>query len=864
MKKAILPLLFSTLFIPFLHSQQPANADGDLLPQQTVIPEIPLTPGGILGDLSTIPAGDEIEGDYIGEMKFTRDGSQIWVLNRLTDNITVIDWGTKAIVQNIPVGDMPIDIDFNDEYAVVPCHFSDNVYFIKLDDYSVASILPVAVKPAKVHVSEAGNVAVVGCDEADIAEVFNLNTLTPTLTINNFPVYLSKFSFITSNPRNSIYFSNFRITPDEAYVVNAADESGMKFWDLSTGNVTATIPQAGDCDQLELSVDGTKVVSMKPGNPGYVNQVDVATQSLLKQVMIPDANVASLYSPPAVNADGNRVLVPTLTGGNTALVHFDTETWQYVNSGNMPDWVGRNEDGSLFIAGDYYLAVIDAATGSIKSSLNGISIQNGAVGKDNRIVASDPLRYESLVFYEFENPNDLNYTGESNTGSDLEADATYSVKFTADGKKLLAVNSLSGTLSVIDVEAEQLETIIPLGSTELFQVDVTSDGHYAVVAKRLEDKVSVVDLQTGQVVANVSSGGSKPDQVFVLPGDEYAYALNAGGGDNIGVIHLNGANSSLESTFVIGNTGVSWTNYGIRSDLKFSSDGYALLATPFDEKIQLIDLSLHKVVANLPIQGFPLQIAITKDELFGHYAAVTLKNTNEMALFSGEGDNWSGGATFPCGKNPTRIDFDPLERRFWVVSNDDNQLQGFSLETFGFVDEVNYSGRTPLAVRFDQNGRRFTLLRSANEATAPHQLEVANGPATTTYDLSALPIHHFDISADGTLAAVPHPGTDEVTLLKEEALGFKTVLISLRDQPYRLYPNPAVDGLHFQLKEGAEPWEKVSFRLLDEMGKMVWESEATPGKAFYFPRLPGWASGVYFYEMRKEGGIVQSGKVVIE
>ncbi|MCB9285226.1 MAG: hypothetical protein H6563_14235 [Lewinellaceae bacterium] len=863
MKKSILFLLFSTLCLSFLQSQQPVNEDGDLL-RQTITPDILPIPGGILGDLSTIPAGDAIEGDYIGEMKFTRDGSQVWVLNRLTDNITVIDWATKAIVQNIPVGDMPMDIDFNDEYAVVPCHFSNDVYFIKLDDYSVASIQPVAVKPSKVHVSEAGNVAVVGCDEADIAEVFSLSPIQKTLTINDFPIYLSKFSFITSNPRNSVYFSNFRITPDEVYVVNAADENGMKFWDLSTGEVTATIPQAGDCDQLELSVDGTKVISMKPGNPGYVNQVDIATQSFLKQVMIADANVASLYSPPAVNADGSRVLVPTLSGGNTALVNFDTETWQYVNSGNTPDWVGRNEDGSLFIAGDYYLAVIDAETGVIKSSLNGISIQNGAVGKGNRIVASDPLRYESLVYYEFENPNDLNYTGESSTGSDLEADATYSVKFTPDGKKLLAVNSLSGTLSVIDVQAEALESIIPLGSTELFQVDVTSDGHYAVVAKRLKDKVSVIDLQTGQVVANVSSGGSKPDQVFVLPGDTYAYAVNAGGGDNIGVIHLNGAGSSLETTFTIGNTGVSWTNYGIRSDLKFTSDGYALIATPFDEKIQLIDLSMHKVVANLPIQGFPLQIAIAEDELFGHYAAVTLKNTNEMALFSGEGDNWSGGATFPCGKNPTRIDFDPLERKFWVVSNDDNQLQGFSLETYAFTDEVNYSGRTPLAVRYDQNGRRFTLLRSANEDTTPHQLEVAYGPATTTYNLPALPIHHFDISPDGTLAAVPHPGTDEVTLLKEEALGFRTVLISLREQPYRLYPNPATDALHFQLKEGAEPRENVSFRLMDETGKMVWERTVPAGEAFSIPRQSSWAGGIYFYALMVKGSTFQSGKVLVD
>ncbi|MFZ2897071.1 MAG: hypothetical protein WA004_00520 [Saprospiraceae bacterium] len=862
MKKITLSLVFVALFLSFSYAQQPADEHGDPVFHTENNPAV-LPFGGPLGELSTIPAGDEVEGDYIGEMKFTRNGEEIWVLNRMTDNISVIDWGSQTIIHDIPVGDMPMDIDFSENYAVVACHFSHDVYFISLQNYSVDAVKGVSAKPAKVHVSQAGNIAVVGCDENDVAEVFDLNTFEKILTIPDFPVYLYKFAFITSNPRNSVYFSNFRITHDEAYVANGAGEDGLKFWDLTTGVLSATIPQAGNSGQIELSVDGSTLVAMEAANPGVVTQVDVASQSFLKQISIP-TTVSSTFSPPAVNANGRKALVPTLTGGNTALIDFEAETWQYVNTGNTPDWVGRNEDGSLFLAGDYYLAVIDAETGAILSSLNGTSIQNGAIGKGNRIVATDPLRYESVQFYKFEDPAALTYTGKSNTGSYYEADATYSVQFTPDEKKLLAVNSLSGTLSVIDVETEQLENIVRLGKPETFHVGVTADSKYALAPVREEDQVKIVDLETGSTILSAYSGGSKPDQVFISPGGNLAYVLNAGGNDQIGVFDLEGATPSYQTNFFTGNTGVSWINYGLRSDLKYTTDGYALLATPFDQRVQLIDLAQHKVIGNLLVEGFPLQIAITPDETYGHLAAVTLKDGNAIAIFSGEGEDWELINTYPCGHNPTRIDFDPLYRAFWVVANDDLKIQQFSLETFAFEDEVFYPDHTPLAVRFDQAGRRFTLLRSLDADYLPHRLEVvAPGEAPVFYDLESLPGQYLDLNPEGTLIAIPHPATDEVTLLRETALGYEQTVIATRPQPYRLFPNPVVEVLYFQAENEDASSKPLAFRLYAPQGLLLFEKELPASETHSIPRQPAWPAGVYFYDLRFEGRPIQSGRVVL-
>ncbi len=863
MTRFLLPVLF--LFLCNVLLAQ-VNSDGDPLPifQNTTRQ---FTPAKATVDLTTIPAGDEIEGDYIGEMKFTRDGDQVWVLNRTTNNITVIDWATKAIVQNIPVGIQPIDLDFSDELAVVACLGSNEVYFIQLSDYSIADVATVSARPAKVHVSGPGNIAVVGCDESSTAEVFNLNTLANTLTINAFPVGLYKFSFITSNPRNSVYYSNFRITPDESYLVNGYGVTALQFWDLSTGMVTANIPEAAGCGQIELSGDGTKLVAMRTGNPGQLIQIDVATQSFTKQVTLDNTNIFSSYSPPAVNTDGSRAYVPA-NPGNTALINFNAESWQTVETGNTPDWVGTSASGTHFIAGDFYIAVVNAETGTIQSSLSGISIQNGAVGQGNRIVASDPLRYESLVFYDFINPVNLTQDGNSSTGSDLEADATYAVKFTADGSRLLAINSLSGTLSVIDVASASLEGIIDLGSNETFQVDVTSDGQYALVAKRLDNRVAIIDLQTSQIVADVPSGGSKPDQVFVLPGDQYAYAINAGSNDNIGVIKLDGANSGLETTIDIGNTGISWTNYGIRSDLKFTPDGqYALVANPFDSQVQILELSSHSVLTEIALEGFPLQIAISEEnELLGNgvFAAVTLKDNDELALLFGQDETWSLIGTYPCIENPVRVTYDPRELSFWIASSEVQSTQRFSLQTLEFIEEINYEDTAPIAIQYAATGRGFTLQRSPDLDVQMHHLLVTDSTFLSAFDLPALPIHHFDITPDGLKAAVAHPATDEVTLFVEDSpVGFQEIVIPMQ-QPYRLFPNPVAEHLHFTAADGVDLSHQLQFRLRDLQGRLLVEEVIADPASFTIERQQRWSNGVYVYELWNGEKVVQRGKVVLQ
>ncbi|MCB0642222.1 MAG: hypothetical protein KDC44_11305, partial [Phaeodactylibacter sp.] len=446
------------------------------------------------------------------------------------------------------------------------------------------------------------------------------------------------------------------------------------------------------------------------------------------------------------------------------------------------------------------------------------------------------------------------------SGSELEGDATYSVNFTPNGEYLAAVNALSGTLTLFDVELEEQVGIIPLGSAETYQVDFTSDSKYAVVAKRLEDRVAIIDLETMEIVADVPSGGSKPDQVFVLPGDQYAYALNAGSPDRIGVIVLAGANSYYQSSFNVGNMGISWINYGIRADLQFDQTGnYAFLSAPFDEAVQVIDLNAHTVISTMDVVGFPLQIAVGHETTLGTFSAVTLRNSDGIAIINGIGPSASNIGSFSFGEAPTQIAYDAVNEGFVVLSNTDKSIQTYSLAALDFVDQVVYPDHTPIGVEVAADGRKFVLLRSGDVEVAPHYLQID----TAFHELPAAPIQHIGINAAGTLAAVAFPGTDQVLLFKDDAVsGWTGKVLNTAAKAYQLVGNPIATEVLLQPVGGgfATPTE---LRIRNAAGQEVFRQNVAPGETLRFVRPADWTGGFYFYTFEAAGKCLESGKIVV-
>ncbi|WP_421948312.1 T9SS type A sorting domain-containing protein [Phaeodactylibacter xiamenensis] len=805
-----------------------------------------------------IPAGDEVEGDYIGQMAFTADGAYVLVPHRQTNNISVIEWETGAFVADIPVGGSPIEITVMDTMAVVPCFTSNEAYLINLNDFSVAAVIPTGAQPTKARISRDGSTAAVACDEADVLEVIDLATLTKQMTIPGFNNYLYRFSLITSNPRNTLFWSGFELSPDGSLAV-VGGEDALQFFDTQTGDLVESIPDVPNAGQISLSGDGTHLVAVSTGNEGQLSRIALETLSLVGQLS-PPGSISSSYSSVAVNMDGTRAAVTGLSG-TIYLARFDEGDVVDVSVTSSPNWIFSSADYQYAIGGQFYLSVIDFETAEIVGSSQGIPIQNGAVSPaNNRMVATDPLRYEGLDYYEFEDPTSLNYLMRTPTGSPIEADASYSATLTPDLDRVLVANPLSGSLSVINLEEEALEALVPFSSEETYFA--ATDGAYAYVAKRGEDQVEVIDLETFEIVKTVSSGGDRPDQIYVLPGGDRAYVLNAGGVDRIGVLQQAGAGTSLEGSFASGNTGISWINYGLRSNLAIAKEGdYGVLATPFDDAVQIIDLGANEIIASVELENFPLRSAIS-DEVpgIGRFAAVTLRNGEGIAIITPIGPNAGLLDTYDIGGIPTRITYDATRRAFLICDQTNKVVRVFSIDNLSFEAPMSFSGgRIPISVAVDTFGVQHTLLRGDNPDQS-NQLQIGE----EVFELPGIPIHNMAVAPDGSVVAVPLIANDAVFVVKRTVVGTKAFSLPLATPSgYSVYPNPVTSTATFEWRDGAKvPNGTVTLRLFDATGKLVLQQDKLPAGQFTV-RKGGLPAGTYSYQVMSTNRLQGYGKLVI-
>jgi DNA-binding beta-propeller fold protein YncE len=800
-----------SLISPFfgIQAQTPAHdQEGDPIRYEQETEVHSITPDLERNLLQVSPAGDQIEGDYMGEIRFTKDGSRALVLNRTTNNMTVFQFETQEILANVPVGTQPVALDVTEAYAIIACLGSNEAYIIDLTDYSLAAAIPTAGQPSVVRTSPDGKRAFVGCDETDACEVIDLETLEKEYTIADFPVYLFKFSFITSGPRNAVFWSGFEVAPDNSYLVNGAgDDQGLFFYDTETGDPVDTLTEVLSSPQLAFSGDGSKLIAVDYGSPAKVYQIDAVTREVLHTyILSTDVSAFSTYSIHAVNTTGDKVYLP-LSGNQSTIINLPDSTSTIISGIGSANWVGVSPDRQYAIHGGYYLSLVDFNSETIVNTNQGRPIAWGAVSPTQPyILAADQLRYEGVYFYDYEQ-DVVAYEGTKLPGSLLEGDNPYSVAFVPNSDFAITVNQLSRSASLINYGTANLESIIPLGDSEVYHVAVTPDGQYALIPLRLLNQVAVIDLSAKEVVATVPSGGNKPANIKFHPFLPIAYVVNAGSPDVIGMIEVAGADSELTNTFSAGNMGISWTNYGIRSGFEIHPDGgWAMVAASFDDQVHVIEAESGTIDETFDVPGFPLQIAFSDD---GTFALVTLKNTNEVALF-GFGSSAELIDIVEGPQNPTRVAWDSDQNRFAVCGNDDKAISYFDPFEAQFTGSQTFGDDlTPISVLYNDQGYEFALLRSANDELTPHQIRIEED---MIYDLPALPIHHFALSENGLLAAICHPGTDELSLTEIFIDGLREIRTSPRLEATS-YPTPAKSSVTIELIN-AEQNERVTSAIL--------------------------------------------------
>lgn len=229
----------------------------------TVDQLIPFCGSFRIDTICDIDPGVVPEGDYLMDIAFSGDGSKVLVCNYMSENITVMDWTGMSVDTTFVVDGYPGGIRCSDDYAVVAVPFSDRIDVFDLTDYSLVASFASGEQPWVVRISDDGNYAYVGCDIDDVCEVIDLTSLTHSMTIVNFPVWLSSLGWGSESNRYYVKFSGFEVTPDGELLGVGNGDNSLLFFNTSTGvlEYSGTLP---GCDNIAFSGDGRCHGSRRP------------------------------------------------------------------------------------------------------------------------------------------------------------------------------------------------------------------------------------------------------------------------------------------------------------------------------------------------------------------------------------------------------------------------------------------------------------------------------------------------------------------------------------------------------------------------------------------------------------------------
>ena len=786
------------------------------------------------------------EGDYIGFMTWTRDGSKLLLTNRVTNNLTVFDGATMAIDTVVPTGYSPGGIAVTDSLCVVTLGFADSVEVYRLSDWTRVAEFPSGEQPWVVHISPDDSLAFVSCDIDNTCEVYDLVSLQHVATIEDFPIFLSSFSWNSENGRSSFQFSDFGVHPDGDRLLVPNGEDTLYVFDISSGEPVDTITGLGDCRHVRFSGDNRFAVIVDGDNPMTVNRIRLDSMLVDSTVSLPAG--IGMARDCAVNQDGSKAFV-SVSGNQSALVRFATADYVTYSQTYSAFWIGVSADHSLAVSGQYRFSIIDFATEQMVGQHQGNSQSMGAVSPvDNRAGGVDPHRHEGVYFYTFSDSAAPSYLGTTSTGPDPEGDAPRRIAIAPDGRKAVVSNVLSDNVSVVDCSTGTVDTVIPIGD-RVQNLAITSDSRWAAICGFESNSVKVLDLLSNELVADVPCG-SRTGVIAIGPGDTLAYALNISA-NTMTVIRLDGAASYPVTTLSCGVIGVVWAGYGILSGVAVSPDvEHVVVCASFDDKLKVFDARANALVADLDVGDFPLKAEFNAT---GEFAVVTNYFSDNYSVVRIQGDSSYVVGTFPTGEKPSRLARNPVRDEIGIGNYAAKTLVTVNPTNGSVINTQDYASYGALLqVGYDELGEPMVLTMS--DGTNPGHLHRGADHVV----LPAVPTF-FGYSAPGFRAAVAMPGPDWVSIVQWDPSGTaeqRPVLPGITVPKLALSPNPARRRTRLEMSlPGAGP---VSLDLFDSSGRLVrnlLNADLRVGSHVFDADLSGVPAGVYVARCRQRGGV---------
>jgi len=783
------------------------------------------------------------EGDYLGAPVFSPFGTKVYLTNRMTDMLTVYNWSTMEVIANVPTGEWPSCIAATNSYIIVGCQFSDHVFIYDAQDYLLIDSIPTGEQPCKIHVSPDASFAYVGCDIDDVCTVIDLNSMTVSQTIINFPIYLQTVSWSTQSARNWAKYSDFLVSPDGYYLIVHNGESEVQLIDIATGTVSQTVNIISPRALAFSGDDDCLICASNPNGIANVHQISWPQFTLESTVEVTGYSLST--NEVVVDTSGAKAYIGT--GSNTStLIRFATSDFIQFSNTYTAFWLGVTPDHHYAIGGQYRFSIIDFENEVMTDQYQGKNQSWGAVSPvNNHVFGYDPLLYEGAHFFDISDPDNIEYRGSPLSGSIPEGDAPYRVAINSDYNYIITVNNLSYSCSIIDYISGDVVATFDLGES---CYDVVTRNNFVVCGGYNNNTVKIIDLNNLELVAEVTTA-QRPMELTLHPYLDIVYAANIKS-NSISVIYIDGANSQLLTNIPCGIIGVYIPFFGIRSGVEVDPTGqYLLVAASFDDKVKIIDVETNEIVKSLDVGDFPLSIAFNSSDSI---ACVTNLFDHTFSYIHLDGENSEVIGTWSAnGEYPVDVDYSYVDDEFWICTYYTDNISKFDARSGSLTGQLNmstYGGVWSMEFYDDGNPVFLTAGSDTYDPAIIYKDSIFELPASASH----LQLGSLDYNA---FAAATIPGPDYVSLVKIDHLEQVRNLPLNHSTEINIFPNPFTDRLNISS-------EKVikEIRMTDLTGRILLQEEVN-GKSFTIDKVQV-PQGIFLFEFRIGNGSVVVRKAI--
>ncbi|MFP6740546.1 MAG: hypothetical protein VCD33_02805 [Alphaproteobacteria bacterium] len=279
----------------------------------------------------------------------------VYVPNRASADVAVIDSRTDQVVAQIKVGNVPHQVALSDSLGkLVASNTEDNtISIINLDNFETEATIALGIEPEHMAVSPAGDLLAVGNIGAGTVSLVSLNDNLETARIDGL---FEPHNLTFSNDGTLLYVAN--LGANHVSVIDVASATIINEIQVAEPAAYGAVATGGEYQgiiNVTPTLDG-RLGFAAHGEGDVMAVIDLETQQTVKKITLGDMPWRAFPS-----ADGRYMLVPN--NGDRTVSVISVESLEVVATlPGAADMTGINGAGSsafVISRGDNKIVVID-------------------------------------------------------------------------------------------------------------------------------------------------------------------------------------------------------------------------------------------------------------------------------------------------------------------------------------------------------------------------------------------------------------------------------------------------------------------------------------------------------------------------